>query len=595
MTDEILVISSRSRRTLVAVAAIGLALRIPMLFGSIAVHHGWRQSQTAWTIRQYARYPVDLLRPEVPIFGFRSVVVYEFPLYQFVASLLARGGASVVLAGRIINLLSFVVVTCLTFLVARRIIGKDGALVAASILWLSPFSVYWSTSVMIEYFVLVFVLLLVWSLFKWRENDQLRWLAIGVGCSVASGTIKLTTLVVWMPVCVAVIVFSKLSWAKRVFGVASVAVAGLGSGVAWTMWADHVKTRQVLVSPLSSEGLMAQNRQVLANFSYAKVLARPIWSISGQQLGLIGLIALGGAFVALVQRNIPVKDRLVMAALLGMPLLAVVVFPIQYGEHDYYSAAVSPAVALAAAFGGRFLWKKFADRLQPFLVPGVRRIALFGPAILVASLAGFGLFSFGYLSNSFAVVKGYKTMAEEIRIASNPAEVVGFSANTWDPLVLFLADRNGIQDWARTDASLAAWNAQSISTLVVETETSLLHGLTAPILGAKSAHVIKLSDDVDGLQGAAMRSFRSRPRSIPQREPEALTWNKCGRSGIELPVGETVGVVVRGNIRVLLRVNELVSLPAREWVEVDTTKLDPGSRLFCRSDAPVEVSFVSPR
>lgn len=117
-----------SIRLWIYVAAI--ALRIPTMGQSLTVWHGWRQTQTAYTARIFRTEGIDLLRPQVPVFGRPFVLVYELPLFQAMASGVASLGVGLEHALRWTSLFWFAVTALLLGSILVRIAGRRVAVAA---------------------------------------------------------------------------------------------------------------------------------------------------------------------------------------------------------------------------------------------------------------------------------------------------------------------------------------------------------------------------------------------------------------------------------------------------------------------------------
>ena len=244
------------RWRLPALLAAAAAVRIPTFGQPITLHHGWRQTQTAMTIRNFSRYGVDLLRPEVPIFGRRSVVVYEFPLFQAIAAQLTRFGLSSAHSGRTVGLLSLLVSGVLTTLVARRFVGRKDSLVAGAALLFSPFSLFWGSSVMIEYFAVALLLGTVLAVFRWNETDQTRWLFVATAIGCLAAAVKFSTVVPWAVVIALIFSVEPRSRLRRVVAAAGVLLPTFVVGIGWSLWADHVKEATEATRQLTTSGMI---------------------------------------------------------------------------------------------------------------------------------------------------------------------------------------------------------------------------------------------------------------------------------------------------------------------------------------------------
>src|SRR5207247_10630153 len=114
----------------------------------------FRRTQTAFQARIFHESGIDLLQPEVPVFGQPYALPYEFPLFQAFASLPMDVGIDPDPAMRLTALVSFVIAAfCLWRLVRRMADAVTAVAALVEFLFLS-FVIVWSRSSMIEFFVI---------------------------------------------------------------------------------------------------------------------------------------------------------------------------------------------------------------------------------------------------------------------------------------------------------------------------------------------------------------------------------------------------------------------------------------------------------
>src|SRR5207245_4935350 len=107
------------------------AARYPGLHRKLIDRQGFRQTQTAFTVRELAQHGMHLLHPPLPVLGPPWTVAMEFPLFQAIGALMVRAGLSSDVAGRLLGLFWFEVTALVLFLLIRRIASVRAALIAA--------------------------------------------------------------------------------------------------------------------------------------------------------------------------------------------------------------------------------------------------------------------------------------------------------------------------------------------------------------------------------------------------------------------------------------------------------------------------------
>ena len=145
---------SGRRREAAAVAAlllIAVVVRLPTLGQPLVGHHGFRETQTAYTAVLYHEHGVDLLHPKLPVFGAPFEVPFEFPLFQALGAAAMSWGLSPDVAMRTTSLACFLLSALLLWGLVRHVGGRTAGVVTLALFLFSPFSLQWSRASLIEY------------------------------------------------------------------------------------------------------------------------------------------------------------------------------------------------------------------------------------------------------------------------------------------------------------------------------------------------------------------------------------------------------------------------------------------------------------
>ena len=548
------------------------ALRLPTLTQPITVHHGWRQTQTAATIRNFSRFGVDFLRPEVPIFGRRSVVVYEFPLFQALAAQVTRFSLSAEMSGRLIGLVSLLVSGALTSLVARRFVSSRAALVAAAVMVFSPFSLFWGSSVMIEYFVLALVLATSLALFRWNESHHRRWLATATATGCLAAVVKFSTIVPWM------ILFGAVLWSgpgtrrrRLLIGAATLGPIS-AAGLAWSLWADHVKMAVAATRPLATSGMIHESLNAMHRLGSWAIWRMPVRTIALQQLGVVGLVAVVGALLSWSKE--PRKNQLLLAALFAMPIAAVVTFPVQYAVHDYYSAALAPIVALLVAKGVQNL-----SSYRP--VVSRQRLGVGVVAGYIVALCAILPVERAYAANRFLKVRLVDDRAAAIRVAVRKGGVLGVLARTWNPSLSYLLDRDVSIAWEPDSIAVADWYRRGVRDVAIDNPVlESVAMVQAPWIGSGDPVSLSLGATVAALRSPTIASMQTMAWRLDPGSGRAVD---CGRRGVTgpLPSGPFVVRPERAGTQAVISFGDASAIPIQAGAVVWPDRQPNGAQLVC--------------
>ncbi|WP_374448087.1 glycosyltransferase family 39 protein [Stella sp.] len=363
---------------LVAAAQLFIAWTAPLLD-----QHAFRQTQTALTVYWYVRDGIDLLRPPLPLFGTaHPSIPFEFPLYQAVAAcilkLLGAGSVEAVAAAcRGVSFAAHLLAAWPLHRLARRHFSPVAA-DAAVLLWVAlPYAVFWSTSAMIESTAALLVLAHLDLVDRAGTAARAgRLVAAAAVAGALAATVKITTFVVYLPAAGLLYAIGRQLWRPSrwswrdpaVFAFA--ALLPMAAAIAWTGWADFVKTQNLVGGVgLTSAELSRWNFGTLEQRLSPAVWKTVAVTVGATILGLPGAIA----FVAGGVRTLDDPRRMawLLPGALG-PLL----FLNLYFVHDYYAYAILPVLVVLAGSGiawvaglGRGPW--LAAAAAPLLVAAV--------------------------------------------------------------------------------------------------------------------------------------------------------------------------------------------------------------------------------
>lgn len=390
----------------IALLVAYLVVVAPSLGQPLLEAHAFRQTQTAYTALVYHQQGIDLLRPEIPVFGPPWVVPFEFPLFQAAGALLMEVFPPD-MAMRVAGLASFLLAAWLLYLLARRVSGMVATVTLAAFLF-SPFGILWGRTSMIEYLAVAGGLGFLLAGLAWRDGARWAWLPALVVGSIGALVKSTTGLVFLLP-----LLAYRGAW-RDWRSYALIAVPTLLS-FAWTAYADGVKASSPETAWLTTSALR----------DWYFLDGRDQWEPVVRVL-LLDLAGLGLAipFGILAARGFV---RWFLAAAL-LPL--VVIWPM-YAAHSYYFAAISPMIALSVGLGVGWLWE--------------RRSALGLAAVTACWLLAAVVVADHWLRIWWGPVDPSNVLpaAEYVAARSDPGDIVTIDGREWDPAVWYYARRRG--------------------------------------------------------------------------------------------------------------------------------------------------------
>lgn len=426
-------------RTALAVLLVGTLARYPLVLRPLTAGKPFRETQTAFTIREFARHGLHLLHPSLPIFGPPWAVPMEFPLFQAAAAVLARAGLSTAVAGRLTGLLCFELTGLLLYLLVRRIASARAALITLLLFQAVPYSVFFSTACLIEFLATAFSVGAVLATWRWLDGASWPWLLVAAAASAGAFLVKLTTALGWMvPIAVLGLIALKVDWRGRWRRVAWGWLAGVGVGVAfgawWTHYADAEKLRNPYATFLTSHNLLTWNFGTLKQRSTVLKQEQVLEWITGLVTGWWPLLLLFVVLICIARSN-----RAMKVSLLLVPVVAIETFFNLFHHNDYYLSAVLPALVAVAGIG----IDEAATRLHGLkAMLHVRTVAAVGVVLVLLGtwLSGPGL-SVARQIDAHPKIPGASVFLS--RLTPPDANILGIGCE-WSPVYFYFADRRGL-------------------------------------------------------------------------------------------------------------------------------------------------------
>jgi hypothetical protein len=200
----------------------------------------------------------------------------------------------------------------------------------------------------------------------------------------------------------------------------------------WTRHADAVKAASPTTAWLTSDALDEWNFGTISQRLDRGVLGEIASRVVLREIGLAGIALLAVAVIAVVRS----PQRWFWLGIALAALLPPLAFINLYLVHDYYIAAVSPAIAALLGLGAGFVWRLVSGRpLAVAIAVGA------GVLVVFSTLAG----DRDYWQASYDADPHSKTLAlaRELESLTQPDDRVAVIGLDWSPAVLYYAHRWG--------------------------------------------------------------------------------------------------------------------------------------------------------
>ena len=482
----------------VAVLAALVVYVAPTLHAPLLEGHAFRQTQTAWTAREFREEGIDFLHPKLPVFGAPFEAPFEFPLFQALATLPMDLGVAEDTALRLTCLVCFVLTALLLWGLVRHVAGPASGVGAVVAFSFTPFALVWSRTSMIEYLATAGAVGFAYAVILWRDRRHHLFLVAALAAGLVGMLVKPTTAVFW--------ILPALAYRPRTRSGGSaprrrvdpwivvVVILPLLAGALWTRHADAIKAASPVTEWLTGWNLRRWNfgwtRQRLDPEAWRVILQRAVPNL----LGLYVLLLVPAAIAA--WRSTQRLFWLAVASAVVLPLLT---FMNLYVVHDYYLAAVSPAVAAVVGLGVGWVWSVVRPRWLVAALPC---------AVLLLALGTLQL-GRGYWLRIHGGSDDPQVMplASEIASHTSSDDLVATVGLDWSPAVLYYAHRRGHMVTTHAqDAALDAIHRDGYRYLLVNDPLRDELGFMTRWrwVGALAPHLYGLADAVSRLPPAGV-------------------------------------------------------------------------------------------
>ena len=527
----------RDARLLALLMIAAVLPRLWSLGQPLVEDHPFRQTWTAWTAKLFHDRGLDLFHPLVPIFGPPFVLPSEFPLFQALGALVMTLGVPDDPAMRVAGLITFVLCAVALWLLVRDVAGRATAYLAVAIFTATPLSLLWSRTSMIEYLALGAGLAFLWAGLRWSDRREWRWWALALAFGIVAALVKPPTYV-GCAIPLAIAAASRdapglATWVRSRLDVWLIALGliPLAAAFAWLAYGDAAKATQPAMAFLQSSG------PGWRLYYYETLPDR----VNGDELGLVmGRLvdlAMGRFTLAFVLLGVVAAARVARSSFWIAAALAVVL-PIEifwgaYRRHDYYFIAVTPWVAMLAALGIMWAWRRMRTRTARVVVAVAALVAVAGS---LAYDRGYWTIMYEPAHDPELVLRGARALASATS-SDETVLVLGFG---YDPSQLYYADRRAVMIAAENFAAVVPTiDPRLYRTLYVRDPWVDPISITRAWrwVGARDASIYRLGATPAPLADAPLLATDEQLAVVgPVLADRALTV-PCDFTGLEVPAG----------------------------------------------------------
>jgi len=387
----------------------------------------FRQTQTAWGIREVEEHGLNLFHLPLPILGKPFQVPFEFPIFQNIAGLIGHFfSLSPSTAGRLTSLIFYCLSAMMLVVLSRRVLPNSRIELFLPLLLLTPYALEWSDACLIESTAIFFLLAFLIFLNEYLVKGSWYFLMLCSPALAFAALIKITTAIPLAVVFSAFLIVHRRQTRKLLNNILIFVVLSFSllPTLLWTEFADHVKRLSVWTNWLTSAALTTWNFGTPAS----RVVFKN-WAAIGARIWILG------GFATLFSLYFLWKSRKNFSAWL---LFLAVISPIMtffnlYVVHDYYYLAIIFFLIFSFDFYATIQIKRL--RIEVML------------GFIVASLILSWAIQIPQRNYVDALTSSRSSVPELSQIIANntkPSDEVMVVGCDWDPTVLYFANRNGI-------------------------------------------------------------------------------------------------------------------------------------------------------
>lgn len=428
-------------KALYILLVISFLFQLTKIDVSLNENNSFRQSQTVMLVREFLRNGFDPSSP-LPIFGMQSKVPFEFPIFQFLASIVASvSNSDPISSTRFVGVISFQMSAVLVYLLTCRWVNRKSAIFALVVFQFSPYGLQWGHSALMEFSAVAFVLGALYSTEKLIDSYVLHrkiiFSIIIISLLTLGALTKITTFVALLPLFLipslkSGFLIERVGRVARLSLATSVFVLVFLISFKWNSFADTVKSENRFTSKLTSQQLSAWNFGELSDRLDPTRWYQIINTYWGPIIGGIAGLFLIISLAIFLNKNM-VNSILILAIFTG-PLL----FMNLYWVHDYYSIAVFVPITMLAA-------STFSYLMSVSQTLSINHMKIFAiVSLLLMISASTSVYGKGYLAHQFKFRHEIPALSKTIAANSASSDGVIFLECDWNPLIPYYADRKGL-------------------------------------------------------------------------------------------------------------------------------------------------------
>ncbi|MBI5531682.1 MAG: glycosyltransferase family 39 protein [Deltaproteobacteria bacterium] len=224
---------------LAATVMLGIAVRLPGTTRGLATEN-WREADIAAIARNFSREGMDPLHPRVDWRGDGpGYAEMEFPFLPWTTACLYNVFGVHIAIGRILSLSASVLSLLLFAALARRVLPGVGALAATAFYALNPLSIWLSSALQPEPFMMAATLAAVLALHRWLEGQRNLDYAIALVALAVALLAKLTAIHIGLVFAILILQrYGRETWKQG--KVWLLAAGALLPAAAWYLHAHHL-------------------------------------------------------------------------------------------------------------------------------------------------------------------------------------------------------------------------------------------------------------------------------------------------------------------------------------------------------------------
>ncbi len=346
---------------LLACVALAVALRAGALDRPLLGNFATKNCVYAMIARNWAEGRASLWYPTLDQLagGQRSLHMLEWPVSAYLTGWLWRTlGGSLDAWGRATSVVWLAAAVAVLFLFVKRRHGQHAAVGAAVLLAVSPVSIVYGQSFMLEASLAFFTLGTFEALDRWLLGRNPAWLLVAAACFSLALLTKIYMVVLLAPLVCSAATFRRApEWgnASLVLGLAAIAVA-IAPAAAWYAHAFRTAdpagpvAAHVYYSVRTSADVHRPPHPLLRSPDFYR---QALDDLAGVVLTPIGLALALAGFLDRAWRQ--------HAVWLASVALLVALLPRKFHEMNYYWLAVLPPLCVLAGLG----WKAACERMRP--------------------------------------------------------------------------------------------------------------------------------------------------------------------------------------------------------------------------------------